>query len=105
MCANAGWPTGRESQGYRTPIVGSANKHERRGSLPKETRACPLIKAGRVGIGKFYTGGMRNAERRNVSRAYPRARQKGFASGTGLQTAIQPRPLPHGLWNIGTKAR
>ncbi len=52
---NAGSPTRGDPHGDGTPIVGSVAKHERRGSPRKRTRACPLIKTGRVGIDEFYT--------------------------------------------------
>src|SRR5260370_2031280 len=52
---NAGSPTRGGHHGDGTAIVGSVAKHERRGSPRKRTRACPLIKTGRVGIDEFYT--------------------------------------------------
>jgi len=50
-----GSPTGGNTYGDGTPIVGSIARYKRRGSSRKRTRATPLIKGSRVGIGKFYT--------------------------------------------------
>jgi hypothetical protein len=40
ICVNTGSPTGRETYGDGTPIVGSTGKYERRGNLRREIRAC-----------------------------------------------------------------
>ncbi len=83
--------------------LGAASWRRRPGSSPRAGK--PSTWRSGPGRRMVGSGGSRHARRRNDAGHHSRARQERTSPGGRLPTALQPGPLPEGLWADLTKRR